>query len=219
MITDYDIAMLCAAAYSPAYVWDWWEDGPAHDDVAWGIKRVDDVTIIVFRGSTQFIDWRRDLDTWAEPKVSHPQLGPIHDGFFAGMEDAWARVQGHIKPGEPTMFAGHSLGAARANIMTGLAVVDGIAPARKVLFGSPKSGFQQLADITSKVPGASYRNGNSVAHDPVTDVPYYVPPLLAYVHDRPLQTVCYPPTPGAELGIFAWHHIGLYVKALKGQTT
>ena len=67
-----------------------------------------------------------------------------------------------------------------------------------------------------EIPGASYRNGNEVAHDIVTDVPYYVPPLLAYVHDRPLTMVCCPPPPGSDLGIFAWHDSNLYVGALKG---
>ena len=216
MITDHDLAVLAAATYDPHRAWDFWDGGVAHDSVAYGVTVVDGVPVVAFRGSTALIDWRRDLDAWAEPKVNHPDLGPLHDGFFEGMEGAWEMVQQHIKPGSPWIVCGHSLGAARANIVAGLAAADGVSPARKVLFGEPKSGFEELAAVTSRIPGASYRNGNEVAHDIVTDVPYYVPPLLAYVHDRPLTMVCCPPPPGSDLGIFAWHDSNLYVGALKG---
>ena len=115
------------------------------------------------------------------------------------------------------IFGGHSLGAARANNLTGLAAIDGVPPISKVLFGEPKSGFQQLATITSKVPGRTFRNGDHIFHDVVTDVPYYIPPLL-YSHDRDFTLVHGDPPAIDEFGFFAWHHIELYAQALRNIT-
>lgn len=214
MITDHDIAELCVGSYAAAgdaVTWDFWENGATNMDVAYGVKIVDGVAVVIFPGSVTFLDWRRDLDTWADTPHVHPQLGPLHEGFYLGMEMTWDKIKsrGALR----MIFGGHSLGAARANNLTGLASIDGAPPIAKVLFGEPKSGFQQLAAITSKVPGRTYRNGSSVFHDVVTDVPYYISPLL-YSHDRDFTLVRVDPPAIDEFGFFAWHHIQLYSKAL-----
>lgn len=215
MITDQGIAALCEASYAqPGGLltsWDTWEDGAANNGVVYGIKVVDGIDAVIFRGSTTFLDWRRDLDTWATSPVEHPALGPLHSGFYEGMEETWRKIR--ARGSAQLILGGHSLGAARANILAGLARLDGVPVLRKVLFGEPKSGFPRLAGVTSAIPGATYRNGNGIFHDAVTDVPYYLP-LLPYSHDRELTRVKADPPEAHEWGFFTWHSISLYVKAL-----
>ncbi len=210
MITDRDIADLCVASYD-AYTgapvtWDFWEDGSTNNSVKYGIKIVASTVIGIFPGSQDVIDWRRDLDSWAETPIEHETLGPLHEGFYAGMELTHQKLKAR---GGCHVFGGHSLGAARANIAAAMAAIDGNPPIAKVLFGEPKAGFQQLADITSKIPGRTYRNGGALFHDAITDVPYYIPPLL-YMHDRDFSLVSAEPPPLDSFGFFAWHHIPLY---------
>jgi Lipase (class 3) len=216
MISDADVAGLCAAIYAtpgrPSVTWDHLDPGddPAH--VCWGRKRIGDVDVVALRGSVTLLDWRRDLDAWADP-LRHDVLGPIHPGFYEGMEATWAGMRPQLTA-RRTIVAGHSLGAGRACILTGMMLRDGFTPARRVCFGEPRPGFRQLADLIAKVPAASYRNGDGWHHDLVTDVPYLVPPLL-YRHPAPLTAVNAPPSPGSVLGIFAYHHMDLYWQALR----
>lgn len=211
MISDRDIADLCVGSYDaytgPPVTWDFWEDGKTNNDVKYGVKIVSGLVVVIFPGSQSFTDWRRDLDTWSEtPPVEHEALGPLHAGFYAGMEVTWQKLKAR---GGCHVFGGHSLGAARANIATGMAAIDGTMPVAKVLFGEPKAGFQQLADVTSKIPGRTYRNGGALFHDAVTDVPYYIPPFL-FMHDRDFALINAEPPAFDSLGFFAWHHIPLY---------
>src|ERR1700719_4991222 len=96
-VTDADIANLCVAAYAysggPFVTWDYWEDGTNNDGVVYGIKIINGIDVVIFRGSTTFLDWRRDLDTWAESPVEHPELGPLHSGFYEGMEETWLKIK------------------------------------------------------------------------------------------------------------------------------
>jgi Lipase (class 3) len=217
MITDQGIAALCEASYAqtggPLVPWDTWEDGTANNGVVYGIKVVDGIDVVIFRGSTTFLDWWCDLDIRSPACVEHPELGRLHQGFYTGMEETWRKIR--ARGTAQMIFAGHSLGAARANILTALARLDGIAPLRKVMFGEPKSGMPELAEITKAVPGASYRNGDNVWHDDVTAVPYYLP-TEPWSHDRDLTLVRADPPAFHEWGFFAWHAIPLYVRALGG---
>ncbi|SIO38681.1 Lipase (class 3) [Bradyrhizobium erythrophlei] len=94
---------------------------------------------------------------------------------------------GDLRPltGQPVIVTGHSLGAARAAVMCGLMVADGAAPAARVVFGEPKPGLMDFAERIKDVPARSYRNGDALHHDLVTDVPFSFPPLQ-YVHPTPI---------------------------------
>ena len=99
-------------------------------------------------------------------------------------------------------------------------ILDGHAPLSTTLFGEPKPGFRQLADIWKGQPRVSYRNGDNVHHDPVTDVPWDFPPER-YTHPTPLTLVTGMPTESHNLlmGGFAWHHLGNYRRALMAKTS
>jgi hypothetical protein len=129
------------------------------------------------------------------------------------MEHVWSELRPLLM--QPVIIAGHSLGAARAAILTALMVKDGVIPAARVVFGEPKPGLIDLAELIKGVPARSYRNGDTLHHDLVTDVPLSLPPL-EYMHPTPIVPVCAEPTGDLfdRFGAFAWHHIGLYVTAV-----
>lgn len=209
--SDAALAALCAQIYSPTALTDGFDhyDAGMDDGVCWALKKVDGFDVIVFRGSKTVEDWIRDFQAIAVPS----RVGHVHDGFFESMEKVWAEVWHMIS--QPMIVTGHSLGAARADIITALMVVDGHPPVSRVVFGEPKPGLLDLAQNVIKVPGRSYRNGNKVHHDLVTDVPFSFPPE-EYVHPTEVIPICCEPSGDefATLGVFAWHHIGLYETAL-----
>jgi hypothetical protein len=139
------------------------------------------------------------------------RIGHVHDGFHIGMERVWAELRPQLR--QPAIITGHSLGAGRAAILTGLMVKDGVPPISRVVFGEPKPGFADLAELIAAVPGRSYRNGDGVHHDLITDVPFSFPPV-EYAHPTPIIPVCAPPPADDRWGAFCWHHIELYEAAL-----
>lgn len=216
MITDLRAAQLCAAIYAPDAISD--KTFHVYDDgggtgVCWGIVQDGDIDLVILRGSLTPHDWFEDM--FAAPYVGHRPFGPVHHGFNNGLDTAWSRMKNLLRSSAKVMLTGHSLGAARATILTGIMIDDGGSPAGRIVFGEPKPGFQRLADFIKAVPARSYRNGMSDAHDIVTDLPLPVKAWgLNYVHPAPLTLVSGPPPIDDTTGMFAWHHIGLYVTAL-----
>lgn len=108
--------------------------------------------------------------------------------------------------GAHLVVAGHSLGAARALIFAALlAAALSPQPARPpdavVVFGSPRPGFELLADLLAPVPIRAYRNDDAHGHDLMTDVPVHIPDLAPYVHPRqPLIDVTAAPPARRRLG-------------------
>lgn len=219
MITDAEIAALCVGIYAYpgqlAVAWDHFDAGQIGDNICWGVKRVDGTAVVVLRGSVTRLDWLRDFQSIADP-FHHDDIGPVHPGFLSGMRGVERELGGLVARTEPLIIAGHSLGAGRAAILTGLLVIDGWKPTARVVFGEPKPGFAQLASIIANVPGRSYRNGDDTHHDLVTDVPFSFPPEQ-FVHPTPVIPVCARPEPPdfASRGMFAWHHMPLYHQALQ----
>jgi hypothetical protein len=206
--TDADLARLCAAIYgrAPVVEWDHFDQGD-DDGVCWAVKSLPGFDVVVFRGSAIFEDWIRDFR--AAPVRT--RVGHVHAGFYAGLE----HVLGDLRPilSQPAILTGHSLGAARASIVTALLVADGIAPASRIVFGEPKPGFADFGAIVAGVAGRSYRNGDELHHDLVTDVPFTVPPF-AYTRPTPIIPVRAEPPPDDRWGAFSYHHIELYEAAV-----
>ena len=211
MPSDAAIVALCAKIYLPTAIagaFDYYDAG-MDDGVCWAIKRLDGFDVVVFRGSVTRQDWLRDLQALATPS----RVGHVHSGFYSGMEHMW----GDLKPmlSQPVIITGHSLGAARAAVLTALMTVDGVPPVARIVFGEPKPGLLDFAKLITGTPGRSYRNGDSTHHDLITDVPFSFPPEQ-YVHPTPIIPVCCRPAgiEFADLGVFAWHHVGLYQTAI-----
>lgn len=212
---DAAIAALCAAIYTPRAILDFDRFDAGEDDgICWALKKLPGFDVVVLRGSVTAQDWIRDFRAIARPT----RVGHVHDGFYAGMEHMWSDLRPLLF--NPCIITGHSLGAARAAVLAALMTVDGIKPFARVVFGEPKPGLLDLAEIIAAVPGRSYRNGDAVHHDLVTDVPFSFPPLQ-YVHPTPVMPVCMRPEGPmfAQLGVFAWHHIQLYGAALASLST
>ena len=209
--SDADIAAICAAVYQPRAMIKGFDhfDAGEDDGVCWALKRLSGFDVVVLRGSVTLQDWIRDFRAMAQPS----RIGHVHIGFHAGMEHMWGDLRPLIS--QPVIVTGHSLGAARASILTALMVVDGAAPIARVVFGEPKPGLLDHAVIVGKVPGRSYRNGDERHHDLVTDTPFSFPPLQ-YVHPTSVIPVCCKPDDDEfeTLGVFAWHHAALYETAL-----
>jgi hypothetical protein len=215
--SDAEIAALCNGLYDyPGFAsiaWDRLEQPVEDNGICWALKRLDTVDVIVLRGSTTRQDWMRDFEAVANP-FTHFALGPVHPGFLAGMENAYAAMKSGLR--DDVIVCGHSLGAARAGVLTGLMVLDGRAPVARVVFGEPRPGFAAFAQLIASVPARSYRNGNDVLYDLVTDLPIALGPEN-YVHPCPLTQVC--EEPGSDWtqqwGVFAWHAMPLYLAALE----
>lgn len=208
MIPDAQLADLCLALYEytwgPTETWDWAEHPSADDGVAWALKRLNGLDIIVLRGTTTVRDWARDLYALANP-CQHDQLGPLHPGFFDGCQEAWVDMKKVIK--NPYVIVGHSLGAARGAIITGLAVTEGSRkPVRRVSFGEPRPGFQRLRDVVSLIDTTSYRN----KWDVIPALPFHIG-FETYVNSAPQTKIDIAPHGHAmAFGPFAAHHMQLY---------
>ena len=124
--------------------------------------------------------------------LEHDGLGPVHPGFFAGLPELWDRLKNTLT-NKPCVVAGHSLGAARASLFTGLMVLADHPPVRRLCFGEPRSGFPQSASIIAEVRARSFCNGNGRAHVLVTDVPFTTW-IEDYVHATPLIPISVPPS-------------------------
>lgn len=209
--SDADLAALCAAIYKPTapIEFDHFDAG-LDDGVCWAIKKVPGFDIVVFRGSVTALDWINDLRAVA----ILTRVGHVHEGFFEGIEHVWRDLRPLLM--QPAIITGHSLGAARAAVLTALMVADKCAPHSRVVFGEPKPGLLDFAKIVEPVPARSYRNGDQLHHDLVTDVPFSIPPLQ-YMHPTPIIPVHAEPTGDmfSRLGAFAYHHVELYEAALK----
>jgi hypothetical protein len=216
MPSDAQLATLaCVDIYSPTAVTDSWDhiDVGMDNGVFWGLKKLPGYDVVVFRGSVTRLDWDRDFRALAQ----QTRIGHVHSGFWAGMEKMWAECRPLLT--QPIIVCGHSLGAARAAILTGLMVADGAPPIARVVFGEPKPGLLDFARLIKDVPGRSYRNGDSIDHDLVTDVPLSRPPSQ-FVHPTPIIPVTDRPSLAqfVEDAMFAWHHGPLYNAALQTLT-
>lgn len=219
MISDLEAAALCFGIYAlpgaPPVTWDHFFTGSDSADdigICWGLKRYNDCEAVVFRGSVDPHDWLDDAMAAAIRPFDHWAIGAVHAGFYRGMEMFTTTLLPMLS-GRPLLVAGHSLGAARADILTGLLIAAKQPPARRVVFGEPKPGFTKFCALAAQVPAASYRNTDGTEHDPVTDVPFTLP-MWPYCHPTPLTDVSAQPTVDDPANPFRLHHAALYVAAL-----
>lgn len=218
-VTHLDIAKLCNAIYAADPLatgvdWKHLDDGTQDDGVIWGLAIIENISVVVFRGSVTGEDFARDLETAYWPDRD---LGPVHLGFLQGIKDVWDEVAPALVSGA-WVATGHSLGAARASLLAALGIVRGISPRARVVFGEPRAGFDKLQTILSALPAGksvSYRNGDDDGHDRVTDVPFFIPEIFPYVHPTTLIDVSEPPSDPTDKGPFRYHHMPLYLAAIQ----
>lgn len=202
--SDVDLVNICARIYQSTDGWDHYDSGP-DDGIAWALKKLDGFDVVVFRGSITAHDWAEDFRAF--PTIT--RVGTVHYGFYDGMEKMHMEVSSMLT--QPVMVTGHSLGAARADILCALMVTGGKPPARRAVFGEPRPGMPDFAAFLKDVPGHGYRNADAHGHDYVTDVPPQMFGGLSFTHPKPLVDVSASPT---GVGPFRYHHIELYRAAM-----
>lgn len=216
-MSDLDICWLVRALYAypgdPVMAWDHVDTGIADDGIYWAAKHVDGVWYVITRGSVTFMDYERDVCAIA---LNDPELGMVHAGFMRGMRRVWDELV-HLIGTAPWVATGHSLGAARCCLLTGLGVVNGRSPLRSVRFGEPRPGFRPFGDLIAKVPGASYRAIGQSGHDVITDLPAFLPPAYPYIHPLPLTDLQVQASDNDPWGVFRFHHLQLYEAGLRAQ--
>jgi hypothetical protein len=218
-MSDGEIARQLVNLYAGAAGFDFYQPGQGFSGICYGVKLLPDETLVCFRGSANLADWAHDL--FALPAVfPHESFGPIHAGFSIGLDRVAFNVSTLIDKTKRTVICGHSLGAARARVLTAMLLETyqkDPALLETVLFGEPLSGMQPMADYLAPVRSRSYRNGAGMFHDGVTDVPVRIPLLLNWVRASKLTFVSQAPdVPILEeaLDPFTFHHMGLYAAAL-----
>jgi fermentation-respiration switch protein FrsA (DUF1100 family) len=171
-----------------------------------GVKRFGESVAVVCRGTVTPHEWIfNDLDSefW-RAFAGFPAIGDIPFGFSLGLTSAFAMLQQYRDT--QVTFTGHSLGAAHASELCGMAVEAGWQVRRLVTFGSPRPGMMALRQLLAKLPKALYRN----LSDPVCDVPTSPP----FWHlDEFIGLEGFPP-PSDPWGPLRDHHIELYAKAM-----
>lgn len=201
MISDYDLCVFCAKLYDPkATGWSelWTED-------QWGLTAakamLQDTTVVIHRGSTTPLDWYND--TVSEFVKEDPKLGSLPLGFSRPLRGWYEAHRPSFSSG--MVLLGHSLGAARAVEHAGMLVADGLVPRAVVVWGEPKAGMHQLAQVLTRTTVHSYRN----LDDPVCTVPVTIG-LLNWQHGHELTALNAPAAPNDSWGLLRHHHIELY---------
>jgi hypothetical protein len=205
MLTDLDAVDLIQLSYQADSKWDFLWRGPSDDDLTVCVLRIGGLTAIVFPGTTDVQGWLRDFEAVDATPHDHPQLGPVHVGFWAGMDQAYQILDQQRFLDGPLLVAGHSLGAARAILFSGLLTAAGKPPLAIVTCGEPRAGMAALVRLLEPVPIRSYRN----REDPVWAVPFHLP-LFGYDHPRPPIALDAAPMANDPWGPLADHHIELY---------
>lgn len=213
MISDRQAALLSLDIYAAAPQFDFWSSGLDGSEVCFGIKRIGNDAALIFRGTADLEDWLSDFDHFGLAQKT--PYGDIHPGFYKGMEIAVPKAIEFLKSDVPDnlLVGGHSLGAARADIAVEMLTAAGITVNRRVVFGEPKPAIGAFNVGVAKVSGVSYRNVVSPHHDLITDVPFTFPPE-DYGRPTPVVDVSAAAPPNDPWGIFALHHMELYVTAL-----
>lgn len=177
------------------------------------VKVIDGQPLVCWRGSVTAIDWIEDFTLPGQP-FCHPLIGPVHPGFLAGVERVYDKLNQYLSqfPGKP-IIVGHSLGAGHAAIYAALRVANGMPVDRVIMFGEPRAGCAQMANVLANTPIYSFRNEDANGHDYVTDVPAYIPGLAPYTHPRVLTDVHHSPAVNDVWGLFRYHHFGHYCAA------
>lgn len=157
-----------------------WERYLDRDTVVLGhSKSADGSDIIALRGSKTVEDWLRDFKVYPQ---WDSDLGYCEAGFLEDMDELAKELYDIFFKLNMSNLAitGHSLGGARARILTAKLIKLNFPVCKLLTFGSPKPGFINLARIIQKsnIQHQSVRNRNDV----VPTTPLSIEPFLDYVH-------------------------------------
>ena len=205
MVTDYDICQLLQRQY----------DGEQFDTtidisgVYCSVSHLSDCSVVMFRGSTTPLDFWRDFEGLM---VKDAAIGGVEQGFITGLRDVKAHLNNiYFSSKNPLIIAGHSLGAARALLFSGLIRLERWMIDSVIVFGSPRPGGSYLKSILWPLTIRSYKNNK----DPVTDVPIDLGLLEPYCEPRDFIMLDVPPVPNDDWGLVAPHRLSYYAQGVE----
>lgn len=149
------------------------------------------MTVIAFRGSTEWIDWVADFSFREIDGRSVDLGGKIHAGFAKALEGVWPQILQAVSAvggtNQPLWVTGHSLGGALATLSAVRLAKLGYDLAPLYTFAAPREGNEDhAAEIKDWLKGKHFRIVNSedlVARVPPTregaaDFGVIIPPKL-----------------------------------------
>lgn len=146
-----------------------------HDGAQAYILGTDDDCMIVCRG-TEPNEWN-DVKADANAFTVVTEVGRLHSGFNAEVDDLWPMLEQEIEDNQrPMWFAGHSLGGAMATICAGRCKMSNIPSNPEAIFtyGSPRVGNKKYINFV-RIPHYRWVNNNDI-------VPRVPPMWLGYRH-------------------------------------
>lgn len=205
MIKASQIVQACVDMYDDEKRDQWlhyWETNNVHI----GHKKIDDFDLFIPRGTQELEDFVRDV---VALPVWHSQLGFCHGGFLIGIDEAFEEIKSVA--GGRNILGGHSLGGARARLLAGLFVCNGVPYDSLIVCGSPKAGMENHKRLIEKYgrPHLSFRNRNDI----VTEVPWTWPPIFDFVHSEEYISVSAAPT-DTSFEALRDHSAELYARAV-----
>jgi predicted lipase len=191
-MTPFDAAKLCQSIYDPQTIE--FDQVVTVGEIVAGVNFLPNVTVVAFRGSCVVEDWLNDMSIWPE---HDPLFGAVADGFMDDVHEFADHIQPMIKGS--LVLTGHSLGAARACILSAI-----IPTTQLILFGCPKVGTTRLKYFVTKncVEILSFMNHA----DLVCRLPYWL-----YCHVIEPTQIMSDPIPCTDIQA---HEIDRYVQAL-----
>jgi hypothetical protein len=218
MLSDLQLVQLLQDQYSGNGAFDY--QGTV-SGVTFAIKILADEVITCFEGSHDMPDWEHDFEAeLIYPKELHG-LG-VHKGFYTGLVQVLEVSKPYLQNDLPKRLIGHSLGGGRCNPYAALLLQNGYTNIDRCKFGCPNSNDKACQEYIDKnSTNRSYLNyGDPFHHDPVGDVPYYIPILFPYYTKETRHLVMAKPELGDLWGsVMGWHHIQNYIKGMQnGQT-
>lgn len=164
MVSDYDLAVLAAAAEAPRVSWAF--AGPTfHATMTQGKEG----PIIACEGSESIGDWMEDFYVLGTDSLHHPELGLIHAGFDQTTDECFGEVFSAVA-GKAVTLTGHSKGGAEAEMLAAKLAAKGVKIAGLTTFGTPRWVVGENKKVPLLIPatlGTSYRHFKDI----VTEVP------------------------------------------------
>lgn len=167
-------AELCDYIYSPNGEF---EQIISVKDIVGGTVKTATGTALVFRGTENLGDFLSDIDAVPVPVDG---LGNVHQGFYQDLPDFMEAAIPHLS-GE-ILLMGHSLGASRAELATGILLLNNIPVTQLYSFEPAKVATDgTLWNLLASVNPQLYKNGNDLVPD--------LPDMLDYKHPAALQRI------------------------------
>jgi len=139
-------------------------------------SEIDGILTFAWEGTSDKLEWFIDFLAIDVRDFVHPELGPIHFGFWTDLLSIMPILKEYLEhKGWPEFYnTGHSKGAAEAILFHAMMKADGHAPKATYAFEPPRVGTQQLLDYLKDEPIFWTKTVNIHGPDKVCTVPFHI---------------------------------------------